>query len=312
MRRAAAPLLGLLAAAGLAGALAARLGPLPEGAEGRRAERLMRRAAEALEQDAARLAATSRRLARDPALLEIVEGGSGGVRPGRLFSLLGSALPKENGWGVVLLDRTGGAVAWAGEPGDLPAPSTPRAGSFSAMFHVTQWTLAHESPVGGSPETRGRLVLTRHFPTGIVRPDVLEGALPGRFPDGAPDTSPRFGRAGPPRRPLLGAGGAGRRRGGRTQGRCPALGAPRGTGGAGSRHRRALLCDGGRSRTASPPPGGSLRRDGAVRADPARRFRSPLHTRRSGAHRFRSAPAASFAPGVGPRDVGTARHRKPR
>ena len=175
IRRAAAPLLGLLAAAGLAGALSARLGPLPEGAEGRRAERLTRRAAEVLEQDATRLAATSRRLARDPALLEIVEGGSGGVRPGRLFSLLGSALPKENGWGVVLLDRTGGAVAWAGEPGDLPALSAPRAGSFSASFRVTQWTLAHESPVGRSPETRGRLVVTRRFPTGIVRPDVLEG-----------------------------------------------------------------------------------------------------------------------------------------
>lgn len=175
MPRAAAPLLGLLAAAGLAGALAARLGPLPEGAEGRRAEGLRRQAAAALEKDAEHLSATSRRLVRDPALLEIIEGGSGGIRPGRLFSLLGSALPKESGWGVVLLDRTGAAVAWAGEPGDLPAPLAPRAGSFSATFRVTQWSLAHESPVGRSPETRGHLVVTRRLPTGIVRPDVLEG-----------------------------------------------------------------------------------------------------------------------------------------
>lgn len=173
-RRAASPLLGLLALAGLAGALFARLGPLPEGAQQRRAASLRGQAARALERDAASLASVSRRLARDPALLEIVEGGSGGVRPGRLFSLLGSALPTEAGWGVVLLDRTGGAVAWAGEPGDLPTPSTPRAGSFSVTFRVTRGSLAHESPVGRSPETRGRLVVTRRFPTGIVRPDVLE------------------------------------------------------------------------------------------------------------------------------------------
>ncbi len=173
-RRVVAPLLGVLAAAGLAGALAARLGPLPEGAEGRRAARLTGRAAATLERDAARLAATSSRLARDPALLEIVEGGSGGVRPGRLFALLGSALPKESGWGVVLLDRTGGAVAWAGEPGDLPAAAAVRKGSFAVTFRVTQGTLSHESSIGRALETRGRVVVTRRFPTGIVRPDVLE------------------------------------------------------------------------------------------------------------------------------------------
>lgn len=174
IRRVVAPLLGAVAAAGLAGALAARLGPLPDGAEGRRAGRLTGRAAAILERDAARLAATSKRLAADPALLEVVEGGSGGVRPGRLFALLGSALPKESGWGVILLDRTGGAVAWAGEPGDLPVTSAGRKGSFAVTFRVTQGTLSHESSIGRALETRGRVVVTRRFPTGIVRPDLLE------------------------------------------------------------------------------------------------------------------------------------------
>ncbi|MBK8597685.1 MAG: hypothetical protein IPN83_19310 [Holophagales bacterium] len=173
-RRVVAPLLGVLAAAGLAGALAARLGPLSDGVEVRRAGYLTGRAARILERDAARLAASSRRLAADPALLEIVEGGSGGVRPGRLFALLGSALPKESGWGVVLLDRSGGAVAWAGEPGDLPAPAAGRKGSFAVTFRVTQGTLSHESSIGRALESRGRVVVTRRFPTGIVRPDLLE------------------------------------------------------------------------------------------------------------------------------------------
>jgi len=173
-RGAGAAFLGLLAAAGLAAALAARLGPLPEGAAARREARLEARVAAILEGDASRLAATSRRLARDPALVEIVDGGSGGVRPGRLFSLLGAALPRERGWGVVLLDRNRAAVAWAGEPGDLPSPSGPRAGPFAATFRVTQLTLAHETAVGRSPETRGSLVVTRRLQTGIVRPDALE------------------------------------------------------------------------------------------------------------------------------------------
>lgn len=179
-RRPAAPVLGLLAAAGLAGALAARLGPLREGVEARRAAELTARASRAIEKDAARLAATSERLGGDAALLEIVEGGSGGVRPGRLFGLLGAALPTEAGWGAVLLDRNGDAVAWAGEPGDLPPLSAPRAGPFAAAFRVTQLTLAHETPIGRSPETGGHLVVTRRIPTGIVRPDVLDlHPLPG-------------------------------------------------------------------------------------------------------------------------------------
>ena len=149
----------------------------------------MRRAAEALEQDATHLTAISRRLAGDPAFLEIVEGGSGGVRPGASSLLLGSALPKESGWGVVLLDRKGSAVAWAGEPGDLrPPPRLAREGSRS-RFAVTQGTLAHESPVGRSPETsawasrRDAPLSDRHRPARRSR-----GALPGRFPDGASDS----------------------------------------------------------------------------------------------------------------------------
>jgi len=173
-RRAAALLLGLLAAASLAAALAARLGPLPAGAGAERAARLRARAARALERDAARLEAAARTLAADPVLVEILEGGSAGIRPGRLHGLLEDALPRERGWGALLLDRTGEAVAWAGEPGDLPAPSAPRAGAFAAAFRVTEFTLAHETGLGRSPETRGRLVVTRRFPTGILRPDVLD------------------------------------------------------------------------------------------------------------------------------------------
>ena len=173
-RRAAALLLGLLAAAALAAALAARLAPLAGEAGSRRAAELETRARAALEEDAARLSATARRLAADPALVEILEGGSAGVRPERLFALLEGALPREAGWGAVLLDRNGEAVAWAGDPGDLPAAGTPRAGAFSVVFRVTQLTLSHEAPIGRSPETRGAVVVTRRRPTGIVRPDLLE------------------------------------------------------------------------------------------------------------------------------------------
>lgn len=173
-RRAAALLLGLLAVAGLAAALAARLGPLPVGAEERRASRLSARGRAALEKDARRLAAIAEGLAANPALVEIVEGGTAGVRPGGLYRLLASALPTDRGWGVVLLDRTGEAVAWAGEPGDVPDASAPRAGRFAASFRVTEATLAHETPIGRSPETRGLLAVTRRFPTGIVRPDLLD------------------------------------------------------------------------------------------------------------------------------------------
>lgn len=177
-RRAAALLLGLLATAGLAAAVAARIGPLPEGAVARREAALRARASAALEKDAARLAVTATRLAGDAALVEIVEGGSGEVRPGRLFALLSGALPREPGWGAVLLDRNREAVAWAGEPGDLPSLGAPRSGSFSAAFRVTQLSLSYEALVGRSPEARGHLVVTRRFPTGIVRPDLLDGTAP--------------------------------------------------------------------------------------------------------------------------------------
>ena len=150
------------------------MGPLPGGAEERRAAALVARAARAVEDDAATLSAVSGRLAGDPALVEILEGGSAGIRPGRLFAILGAALPESRGWGAVLLDRNGEAVAWAGEPGDLPTAGAPRAGRFAVTFRVTQLTLAHEAPVGRSPESRGLLVVTRRLPTGIVRPDLIE------------------------------------------------------------------------------------------------------------------------------------------
>lgn len=180
-RRAAALLLGFLAATGLLAAVAVRLAPVREGAGERRAERLLARAAGVLENDARRLGAVAARLKRDPALLEIVEGGGAGVRPGRLFELLEKAVPGGRGWGVLLVDRSGEAVAWAGDPGDLPGPSAQRVGPFTSSFSVTEVTLSHESAVGRSPETRGRLVVSRRFPTGIVRPDLFD-AYP--FPGG--------------------------------------------------------------------------------------------------------------------------------
>ncbi len=181
LRRASALLLGLLAAGGLFSVLAARLAPLPPEAEARRAGRLEERARRALERDAQRLAEVSAKLSSDPALVEIVEGGTAGVRPGGLYRLLGASLPKGPRWGVVLLDRSGEAVAWAGEPGDLPDRASPRAGPFAASFRVTEGTLAHESRLGRSPETQGVLIVTRRFPTGIVRPDLLD-ASPGAGP----------------------------------------------------------------------------------------------------------------------------------
>ena len=303
MRRAAAPLLGLLAAAGLAGALAARLGPLPEGAEGRRAERLRRRAAEALEQDAARLSATSRRLAGDPALLEIVEGGSGGVRPGRLFSLLGSALPKESGWGVVLLDRTGGCRGVGG--GARRPPGSLRAARGELLGHVPRHAgdpgpRVSRRPQSGDagasrrdaplsrPASSGPTFSRRHFLAGVPtvrRIRVRASTVPGRLvalslEPAAPavvEEDVRRDAALP--WALLGALAA------------LALGVVARAPATGVVAARLLLL------LAVP-----CAETGPFAPILPRRLRAPVDTRRHGPDRFRRAPPPALGPGVGPRD----------
>ena len=143
--------------------------------------------------------------------------------------------------------------------------------------------------------------MTRRFPTGIVRPDVLEthflagvptvrrirvraSNVPGRLlalslEPAAPTVVEEDVRRDEARPwVLLGATAV------------LALGLV-------ARAQR----DGGRRGAPPPPSRRSVRRDGTFRADPARRFRASVHTRRRRPDRFRGPPPAALDPGVGSR-----------
>jgi signal transduction histidine kinase len=173
--------LAAAAAAGLALAASVVLRLAPVGAPAIRAreDAFAAAAARALERDTAELRDTAERLQASPEFSSIVDGGGAEVRPARLFKLLGDALPPERGTGAVFFDPTGRPVAWAGDAAGLEAERDVATARLVVSYHVTRVFVGWVSP-RGEGGTRGTLLVTRRFPTGIIRPDLIEYLdLPG-------------------------------------------------------------------------------------------------------------------------------------
>lgn len=158
----------------LVGALAGRLRPVQPLDRAALVASLVSRGRAAIDRDARTLRAVAEALRRSTELSEIVEGGGAAVGPGQLFDILSQALPAGEGWGAVLFDRTGRAVAWGGEAGDLERERTANAPGFGVSFHVTRFTLAYRLPWFTGAERRGVLAVSRRYPTGLLRPDLVE------------------------------------------------------------------------------------------------------------------------------------------
>ncbi|HMA29273.1 MAG TPA: ATP-binding protein [Thermoanaerobaculia bacterium] len=167
--------LGLFAAAlaALALSLAARLAPAGPAARNARAALFLGAAEEALERDGETLRRTAERIHAGRDFAAIADGGGAEVRPARLFSILGESLPKGAGWGAVFFDRASRPVAWAGEAAGLEAERGASTSGFVTSFHVTRVFLGWVAP-RGERGARGTLVVTRRYPTGILRPDLIE------------------------------------------------------------------------------------------------------------------------------------------
>jgi signal transduction histidine kinase len=157
----------------LAFALATRLVPAGSRAREQRARLFLAAAEEALERDGETLRRTADRIHAGPEFAAIADGGGAEVRPARLFSILGASLPRGPGWGAVFFDRTSRPVAWAGEAAGLEAERGTATTGFVTSFHVTRATLGWVAP-RGERGARGTLVVTRRYPTGILRPDLIE------------------------------------------------------------------------------------------------------------------------------------------
>ncbi len=170
-----AAVLGLFAAAlvAFAIALAVRLAPAGAAARDARAALFLGGAEQALERDGETLRRTAERIHAGREFAAIADGGGAEVRPARLFSILGESLPKGAGWGAVFFDRTSRPVAWAGEAAGLEAERGPATSGFVTSFHVTRVFLGWVAP-RGERGARGTLVVTRRYPTGILRPDLIE------------------------------------------------------------------------------------------------------------------------------------------
>jgi nitrogen-specific signal transduction histidine kinase len=166
--------LAVFAAAAVAVALVARFGPVSEAAREERERRFVAGAAQRLEVDMQSLVRVSERLQASPDFTSIVDAGGVEVRPARLFSVLASALPPGSGWGAVFIDAGGRAVAWAGDAAELQEELAAGSGGPAASFHVTRFTLAWGSPRVVSGDRKGLLVVSRRYPTGILRPDLAD------------------------------------------------------------------------------------------------------------------------------------------
>ncbi|MGZ5382204.1 MAG: hypothetical protein ACXWFQ_10090, partial [Thermoanaerobaculia bacterium] len=167
--------LGLFAAAlvALALAFAARLVPAGAAARDARAALFLGAAEGALERDGETLRRAAERIHSGREFAAIADGGGAEVRPARLFSILGESLPSGAGWGAVFFDRARRPVAWAGEAAGLEAERGTATSGFVTSFHVTRVFLGWVAP-RGERGARGTLVVTRRYPTGILRPDLIE------------------------------------------------------------------------------------------------------------------------------------------
>ena len=163
------------AAAGLAlaAALFLRLAPADTASVAARAGAFCAEATRQLDEDAALLSRTAERLQSSPEFSLIVDGGGAEVRPARLFSLLGDALPPARGFGAVFFDGASRPVAWAGEAAGLEAERGAATAGLVVSYHVTRVFVGWVSPRGENG-VRGTLVVTRRYPTGILRPDLVE------------------------------------------------------------------------------------------------------------------------------------------
>ena len=96
------------------------------------------------------------------------------MRPARLFSILAGALPTGPGWGILFADATDRAVAWAGEPVEIEEDLGRPNGGVAASFHSVRFTVAWSSVRIVAGERRGLLIVSRRYPTGLLRPDLIE------------------------------------------------------------------------------------------------------------------------------------------
>ncbi len=167
-------MLGTAALVGSTGTLFHRLrSPGERYLEARRSE-MVTAASEALRQDAGRMASVASELQVSRDFASIVDGGGAEIRPSRLFRILARALPDGEGWGAVYLDASGKAVAWAGETGEPEARPAAEVGSWSSTFQVTRFSVIHSMVRLAGRERRGTLLVSRSYPTGILRPDLIE------------------------------------------------------------------------------------------------------------------------------------------
>ena len=162
------------AAALAATAVAARLFPTSEESLRAREESFLEAASRRLDADAARMAAVAEEIQRSRDFGGIVDAGGAEVRPARLFSILASELPSEPGWGVVFLDATGKGAAWAGEPFEVEEDVALSDDGAAVSFHATRFTVAWSRLRVVAGERRGLLVVSRRYPTGLLRPDLID------------------------------------------------------------------------------------------------------------------------------------------
>ncbi len=170
---------GAMAGLALVAAMALRLAPVGGDAVRAREDGFRAGAEQQLERDLADLRRTAERLQASRDFAAIVDGGGAEVRPARLFTLLGNALPPGRGWGAVFFDPAGRPVAWAGDAAGLEAERGAATSGVVVSYHVTRVFVGWVSPRGENG-ARGTLVVTRRYPTGIIRPDLIEYlGLPG-------------------------------------------------------------------------------------------------------------------------------------
>ncbi len=170
---------GAAAGLALAAALALRLAPVSPAAIRAREDGFAAAAGRRLKRDTAELRDTAERLQASREFSSIVDGGGAEVRPARLFALLRDALPPARGIGAVFFDPAGRPVAWAGDAAGLEAERGAATAGLVVSYHVTRVFVGWVSPRGGGGG-RGTLLVTRRYPTGIIRPDLIEYLdLPG-------------------------------------------------------------------------------------------------------------------------------------